>query len=185
MIIGLSVVSGIGIIVVGKGIGVYNTIVTGKNDYDGQLADLGAHYQRRADLYMNLSEVVKKNVAFEKDTFIGIAKARAGIKTEAPNKGNMIAKLGAMDSMISGLKIQIEAYPELKSNEQFNKLMSEIEVTENFVTEQRDELNNIAQDFNTYIGLFPTNVYANIFKTKQLVYFKPKDDAEDKGIIKL
>jgi len=147
-------------------IGVYNTIVTGKNDYEGQINDLKAEYQRRVDLFMNLVESVKSHVKFEKSTLTDITKARSGIN---PLDTKKVKKL---DSVFAGMKIQLEAYPELKSNKLYKELMSNITLTEDRINSARGEMNNIAEDFNTYIGKFPVNIIAKLFNTKRLKYIK-------------
>lgn len=148
-------------------IGVYNTIVTGKNDYEGMLQDLRAEYQRRADLFLNLGKTVKSHVTFEKGTMVELAKARAGIK-----EGITPAKMKKLDSIFAGMKIQLEAYPELKSHTLYGKLMTEITLTEDRINQARGEMNNIAEDFNTYIEKFPTNIAAGMFHAEKMQYIE-------------
>lgn len=163
----LSVVGGLGIVGIGWGIGVYNTIVSGTNDYEGQWADIKTQYQRRTDLFMNLVECVKSHVKFEKSTLVELTKARAGIQNNITPK-----KMKQIDTVLSGLKIQVEAYPELKSNQQYLKLMEEITHVERSILNERATLNNIAEDFNTYIEIFPRSIMANILRAKKLKYFE-------------
>lgn len=179
MIIGLTIAGAIVVVGAGFTIGVYNTLVTGKNDYAGQWANIKTEYQRRYDLFMNLVETVKGHVKFEKETLVELTKARSGIESNKPLGKTQMNKL---DNLFSGLKIQVEAYPELKSNVHYTKLMEEISETEERIVFARTEVNHIAEDFNTYIETFPTNLVAKgIFNAKKLQYYQNEGSKVDKS----
>lgn len=169
LVAGLAAIGGIGITLFGYGVGVYNTIVTAKNDWEGQMADIKTEYQRRIDLYMNLVKTVKSHKKFEKETIIELTKARSGITEQKNIKPTTIKKL---DSFLGSLKVQMEAYPELKSHTHYTKLMEEIGITEERILVARGELNNIAEDYNTYIQKFPTVLFVGIFNAKKLSYIE-------------
>lgn len=176
MIIPLSIIGGTALIGAGYTISVYNTIKTATNDYEGMIADISAEYQRRADLYLNLAKTCKGHMKFEKTTLVELTKARSGLQTGKTKINQTTIK--KMDSMFGNFRMQMEAYPELQSNKHYSKIMDEISNTEDRIITARGELNNIAEDYNTYIQLFPTNMFANLFKAKKLTYFKTTERAK-------
>ena len=115
--------------------------------------------QRRADLIPNLVETVKGFAAQEQTVFHDIASARSalmGAKTPA----DKIAANGQLDNALSRLLLIVENYPQLKSNENFLRLQDELAGTENRIAVERKRYNDAIQDYNTYIGLFPNDIYA-------------------------
>ena len=115
--------------------------------------------QRRADLIPNLVQTVKGYAVQEQTVFGDIAAARAammGAKTPA----DKIAANGQLDSALSRLMVIVENYPQLKSNENFMRLQDELAGTENRIAVERKRYNDSIQDYNTYIGLFPNNIFA-------------------------
>jgi LemA protein len=115
--------------------------------------------QRRADLIPNLVETVKGFAAQEQTVFHDIASARSallGAKTPA----DKIAANGQLDGAIGRLLLIVENYPQLKSNENFLRLQDELAGTENRIAVERKRYNDTLQDYNTYVGLFPNNIFA-------------------------
>jgi LemA protein len=116
--------------------------------------------QRRADLIPNLVETVKGFAAQEQTVFSDIAKARSallGAKTPA----DKIAANGQLDGALGRLLLVVENYPQLKSNENFLRLQDELAGTENRIAVERKRYNDSIQAFNTYISLFPNNIFAS------------------------
>jgi LemA protein len=133
--------------------------------------------QRRADLIPNLVETVKGFALHEEKVFGDIAAARSaliGAKTPA----DKIAANGALDSALSRLLVITENYPQLKSNENFLRLQDELAGTENRIAVERRRYNEIVQDYNTYISLFPNSLVASIGGfTRNDAYFKTDEGA--------
>jgi LemA protein len=122
--------------------------------------------QRRADLIPNLVETVKGIAAQEQTVFGDIAKARSQLlNAQAPT--DRIAANGQLDSALGRLLAIAENYPQLKSNENFLRLQDELAGTENRISVERRRYNEILQDYNTYIGLFPNNIVAGWAGFKQ------------------
>ena len=115
--------------------------------------------QRRADLIPNLVETVKGYAKQEQIVYGEIAAARAAL-LGAKNPAEKIAANSQLDSALGRLLVVVENYPQLKSNENFMRLQDELAGTENRIAMERRRYNEVVQDYNTYIGLFPNSIYA-------------------------
>jgi len=115
--------------------------------------------QRRADLIPNLVETVKGYAKQEQTVFGDIANARAGL-LNARTPADKIAANGQLDGALGRLLAIVENYPDLKSNQNFMALQDELAGTENRIAVERRRYNEAIQDYNTYIGLFPDNIFA-------------------------
>jgi LemA protein len=115
--------------------------------------------QRRADLIPNLVATVKGYAQQEQKVFGDIANARAGL-LNARTPGEKIAANGQLDGAIGRLLAIAENYPNLKSDQNFRALQDELAGTENRIAVERRRYNEALQDYNTYIGLFPNNIFA-------------------------
>jgi len=115
--------------------------------------------QRRADLIPNLVATVKGYAQQEQKVFGDIANARTGL-LNARTPGEKIAANGQLDGAIGRLLAIAENYPTLKSDQNFRALQDELAGTENRIAVERRRYNEALQDYNTYIGLFPNNIFA-------------------------
>src|SRR5882762_415921 len=115
--------------------------------------------QRRADLIPNLVETVKGFASQEQTVFHDIASARSALMG-AQTPADKIAANGQLDGALGRLLLIVENYPQLKSNENFLRLQDELAGTENRIAVERKRYNDAIQDYNTYIGLFPNNIFA-------------------------
>src|SRR3974390_412003 len=117
--------------------------------------------QRRADPIPILVETVKGYAVQEQKVFGDIAAARAAL-VGARTPSDKIAANGQLDSALSRLLVVVENYPQLKSNENFQRLQDELAGTENRIAIERRRYNETVQDYNTYISLFPNSIVASL-----------------------
>src|ERR1700734_348462 len=143
----------------GMYVGRRNQMVTLDEQVKSNWAQVDVVLQRRADLIPNLVETVKGIAAQEQTVFGDIASARAAL-LGAQTPTDKIAANGQLDGAIGRLLLIVENYPLLKSNENFLRLQDELAGTENRIAVERNRYNNTIQDYNTYIGLFPNNIFA-------------------------
>ena len=158
-------------------VGRRNQMVVKREAIDASWAQVDVVLQRRADLIPNLVETVKGFALHEEKVFGDIAAARSaliGAKTPA----DKIAANGALDSALSRLLVITENYPQLKSNENFLRLQDELAGTENRIAVERRRYNEVVQDYNTYISLFPNSLVASLGGfTRNDAYFKTDEGA--------
>src|ERR1700746_3750154 len=136
-----------------------NHMVTLDEQVKSNWAQVDVVLQRRADLIPNLVETVKGFAAHEEQVIGDIAKARSAL-IGAKTPSDKIAANGQLDSALSRLLVVVENYPQLKSNENFLRLQDELAGTENRIAVERKRYNDSVQAYNTYIGLFPNNIFA-------------------------
>jgi LemA protein len=143
----------------GAYVGRRNQMVVKNETVKSAWAQVDVVLQRRADLIPNLVETVKGFAAQEQTVFHDIASARAAL-LGAQTPADKIAANGQLDGALGRLLLIVENYPQLKSNENFLRLQDELAGTENRIAVERKRYNDTLQDYNTYIGLFPNNIFA-------------------------
>ncbi|MDD5259444.1 MAG: LemA family protein [bacterium] len=187
IIIGLSAL--IGLAIAGK----YNSLVKQEEAVKTAWAQVENVYQRRLDLIPNLVETVKGYAKHEKDVFIDVTTARAGVgqmKIDAglindPAALQSFQKVQAsLSGALSRLLAVAENYPALKANENFLALQSQLEGTENRIAVERKRYNDIAQGYNTSIRQFPANFIAGMFGFKGKAYFESEPAAAKAPAVK-
>ncbi len=158
-----------------------NSIPTSKINAETRWADVQNEYQRRSDLIPNLVSTVKGYAAQEKDTLTAVTEARAKATSIQMTQADLSdpAKLekyqaaqGQLSSALGKLLSVTENYPDLKSNQNFLALQSQLEGTENRITIARKDYNSAVQDYNTMISTFPAMVGAKlIYGSKEMTRF--------------
>jgi len=151
----------------------YNRIQQLDEQANGAQGQIEVQLQRRADLIPNLVNTVKGYAQHENDVFTQVAQARAGVlgavQTHDPQQmADANAQLtGALGRLIA----VAEAYPQLKADQQFTRLMDELSGTENRIAVARGDYNTAAQEYNTYIRQFPQALTAKVTGAKSRNYF--------------
>jgi LemA protein len=158
-VIVLVIVAVIALLVGGAYVSSRNQMVTKNEAVKSAWAQVDVVLQRRADLIPNLVETVKGFAAQEQTVFHDIASARAAL-LGAKTTSDKIAANGQLDGAIGRLLLIVENYPQLKSNENFLRLQDELAGTENRIAVERKRYNDTLQDYNTFVGLFPNNIFA-------------------------
>ena len=164
----------------------YNNMVQLEEQVETAWGQVENQYQRRIDLIPNLVATVKGYASHEKETFETVASARAKATqiTIDPSKAtpeqlaSYQAAQGELSQALGRLLAVAENYPELKANENFLQLQSQLEGTENRVTYARGLFNRTAQIYNTSIRRFPNNIVASIFGFERKNYFQSEQGAD-------
>jgi LemA protein len=142
--------------------GSYNQLVRSKAEVDNRWAQVDNQLKRRADLIGNLVNTVKGGMIQEQEVFGRIADARAAMAGAKTPQQNIEAAKG-MDSAIGRLLVVIENYPQLKSQESVQQLMSEVAGTENRLATERMRYNDQVKEYNVLVRSFPMNFFAGMF----------------------
>lgn len=145
----------------GSYVGAKNQMVTKNESVKAAWSQVDIVLQRRADLIPNLVETVKGFAQQEQTVFGDIAKARSSLLS-ASTPSDKIAANQRLDGALGRLLVVVENYPQLRSNENFLRLQDELAGTENRIAVERKRYNDALQDYNTFIGLFPNSIWANM-----------------------
>lgn len=167
----------------------YNGMVSRDEDVNEKWAQVQNVYQRRMDLIPNLVNTVKGYAAHEKETLEAVINARASATKITPEAlqgalnnpqafQNFEAAQSAMSSALSKLMVVVERYPELKANENFLNLQSQLEGTENRITVERKRFSEAVRDFNKMVRRFPERFVAQIFGFEKKAMFEASAGAE-------
>ena len=164
----------------------YNTMVSKEEAVSAAVGNLQTAYQKRADLIPNLVATVKNYAEYESGTLTAVVEARAKatqVTLDAENltEENLKAFQAAQDEMsgaLSRLLVTVEQYPDLKANQNYLDLQSQLEGCENSIANARRQFNEAVQDYNTFIRMFPTNLIAKLFGFHQKPYFEASQGAE-------
>src|SRR5436853_4598002 len=155
----------------------YNTFVSQEEGVKAQWAQVENQLQRRNDLIPNLVETVKGYAQHEESVFKDIADAR-GRLLSAKSPEETIAAANQQTSALGRLLAISENYPQLKANEQFNRLMDELSGTENRLAVARQRYNEAVQQYNTSRRQFPGNLTAKMFSFKDYPFFQAPPEAK-------
>ncbi len=154
----------------------YNGLVRANESVDNQWAQVETQYQRRYDLVPNLVAAVKGILKQEQTVFGDIAAARtqyAGAKTT----DEKVSAANSLESGIGRLLVIVENYPQLKSSENIQTLMAQLEGTENRISVERQRFNDMVQAYNLKTKTFPSTIMASIFGFHERAYFEADKSA--------
>src|SRR5579872_3931946 len=155
----------------------YNTFVGQEEAIKSQWAQVENQLQRRNDLIPNLVETVKGYATHEESVFKDIADARSQL-LNAKSPEESMAAANQQTSALGRLLAVVENYPNLKANEQFNRLMDELSGTENRLAVERMRYNQAVQQYDTSRRQFPANLTAKMFGFKEYPYFQAPAEAK-------
>ena len=183
---GLIIILAIVAVLVVWGVGIYNGLVSKQETVETAVGNVQTAYQKRADLIPNLVATVKNYAEYEAKTLEAVVEARAkatATTLDASNltEENLKAFQAAQDEMsgaLSRLLVTVEQYPDLKANQNYLDLQSQLEGCENNIANARRQFNEAVQDYNTFIRMFPTNLIAKLFGFDKKPYFEASEGAE-------
>lgn len=164
--------------------GSYNEMVRLNEEVQAQSSQIENQYQRRADLIPNLVSTVKGYAEHEKSTLDQVAEARAQASqtridiNDAQAMAQFDRAQGELSSALSRLMAISENYPDLKANQNFLDLQTQLEGTENRISVERRKFNETARQFNTYIKMFPRNILSGLYGFDPVNYFEAQQGAE-------
>lgn len=167
--------------------GMYNSFVTLDEGVNNTWAQVENVYQRRADLIPNLVATVKGYASHEQETLEGVIQARAKATSTTIDAGNLNAASlqqfqaaqDGLSSALSRLMVVVERYPDLKANQNFMDLQTQLEGTENRITVERKRFNDAVKIYNQKIRIFPNNIFAGMFGFEKRAYFEATQEAQE------
>ncbi|MDE7103383.1 MAG: LemA family protein, partial [Bacteroidales bacterium] len=174
------------VVVLGMWMGsTYNKLVKAEEKVNSAWAQVENVYQRRADLIPNLVNTVKGAADFEQSTLTSVIEARAAATQVKISPENLTAESlaqfeqaqGQVGSALGRLMVTVERYPELKATQNFQELQAQLEGTENRISVERKNFNEVVQVYNTRLRRFPTNLIAGMFGFEKKPYFAAQPGA--------
>jgi LemA protein len=158
-------------------IGMYNTLVRLRNQVQNAWSQIDVQLKRRHDLIPNLIETVRGYMKHERETLEAVTRARADAMSAQtlPEKAKAEGILGGA---LGQLRVAVEAYPDLKANQNFLALQEELTSTENKISFARQNYNDQVLFFNNKIQMFPSNIVAGMFNFRKGEFFQLEDRAD-------
>jgi LemA protein len=164
----------------------YNTMTEKEEAVNKAWSNVENQYQRRSDLIPNLVNTVKGYAQHEQSTLTAVLEARSKATQITVNADDLTPEKlkeyqqaqGQVTSALGKLLAITEAYPDLKANENFKELQAQLEGTENRISVERRNFNEVVGSYNTYIRKFPQNIVASIFGFEKRAYFEAEAGSE-------
>ena len=165
-------------------IALYNGLIRLKNRVQEAWSDIDVQLKRRHDLIPNLVNSVKGYMTHERELLENVTKYRSQAMSaqEAGNTGELAAAESMLGGALGKLQIAVEAYPDLKANNNVAQLMDELSDTENKIQASRRFYNSQTRDFNTKIESFPNNVFAGMLNFTKFDFFEVEDASERENV---
>ena len=168
------------------GVRVYNSTIGLEENVEEAWAKVESSYQRRSDLIGNLVKTVQGAADFEKSTLESVINARAKATSINIDPTNITPEQlqqfnqaqSGLSSALSRLLVTVERYPDLKANQNFLELQSQLEGTENRINVARDRFNETVKPYNKHIRTFPNNLLAGMFGFEKKAYFEAEEGSE-------
>ena len=184
----LAIIFGVGLMIVGMGVSIYNRLVTLRNEFKNQFAQIDVQLKRRHDLIPNLVETAKGYMAHERGTLDEVVAARngaasarqmaSGDPTDPAAMQKVMAAEGALTQSLGRLFAVAEAYPDLKANQTMLQLQGELTETENRISIARQSYNESVRNYNTQREIFPNSLLAGVFNFAPATLYEITDPGE-------
>ena len=175
------------LILIMSGCGTYNRLVESDQTVQNAWGEVQNQYQRRADLIPNLVNTVKGYAKHEEQTLTAVVEARAKATQVTVGKDviddpESLRRFEEAQNQLSGALGRLiavsEAYPDLKANQNFMMLQTDLAGTENRIAVARQRFNGVVQGYNTQVRKFPANIFAGIFGFHPRAYFQATPGSE-------
>jgi LemA protein len=189
---GIIVIIGLLVLLVVWGLGIYNGLVSKQESVEKAVGNVQTAYQKRADLIPNLVATVKNYAEYEAGTLTAVVEARAKATSVTLDASNLTeeslktfqAAQDQMSSALSRLLVTVEQYPDLKANQNYLDLQSQLEACENSIANARREFNETAREYNTAVRRFPASIIAGMFGFDKKPYFEASEVAQQAPDVK-
>jgi LemA protein len=175
--IGLLVIIGIIVVLILFVIGIYNSLVSLRNQVANAWSQIDVQLKRRHDLIPNLIETARGYMQHERGTLEAVTNAR-NQALNAKSIPEMAKAEGELGQALGRLLVTVEAYPDLKANQNFLALQEELSSTENKIAFSRQAYNDQVLFYNNKIQMFPSNIIAGMFNFSQKEFFQIEDQSE-------
>lgn len=175
MSIALLIILGVAFVLALMLISIYNRLVRLRNNRENAFADIDVQLKQRHDLIPQLVDAVKGYMKHESTVLTEITKARAGAMNATGINDKIVAE-NQLTSALAGLKIAVEAYPDLKASQNFMNLQEEISDVENKLAAARRFFNSATKELNNAIEVFPAVIFAGMFGFKRELMFEIAPD---------
>jgi len=175
------------IVIIAWSSGIYNSAVDREAVAQQTWADVESSYQRRNDLIGNLVNTVQGAAEFERGTLTDVIEARSKATSVNLDADNLTpeqmeqfrAAQGQVTSALSRLLVTVERYPDLKANQNFLNLQSQLEGTENRINVARNRYNEGVTEYNRYIRRFPNNIFVGFYGFDEMPLYQADEGSED------
>jgi LemA protein len=137
------------------------------------------YLEQRVQILQNVVGIVEKSIDLDKDVMKSVAAFRGGVH---PNEQNRNQVAGELDAAMRSINVAFEAYPDLKANQQFLDLQSQLKLIEDDIAQSRKFYNGTTRQYNTTIETFPNNIIAGIFKFTRKPHFEVEDPSQRQNV---
>ncbi len=166
----VAIIIGVVVLIIIFVISLYNSLVKLRNNRENAFADIDVQLKQRHDLIPQLVETVKGYASHEKETLDRVVSARNGALNARTIDDKIVAE-NQLTSALSGLRVTLEAYPDLKANQNFMQLQEEISDVENKLASVRRYFNSATKEYNNAVQTFPSNIIAGMFGFHKEIMF--------------
>ena len=173
----LIIVAVVAVILIVWFIAMYNGLVKLRNNRENAFANIDVQLKQRFDLVPQLVNTVKGYATHEKETLDKVTAARAAAMN-ANTVDEKVAADKALSGALAGLRVSLEAYPELKANQNFLQLQNELADIENKLSAARRFFNSTTREFNNACEVFPSNIVAGMFGFKRAPMYEATEGRE-------
>ena len=169
----------IGLLLIVPIISTYNAMILAQENIKNQQAQVEVQLQRRYDLIPNLVNSVRGLMQQEQDIIDSVTEARTKYGNAAEGSAEKVSASNELEGALSRLLVVMENYPEIKSDASITALMDELAGTENRISVERRNYNDIVTEYNKMIKVFPKNIIANIFGFTEKPLFESVEEANE------